>query len=289
MAGNLTDEQRKWILKQYWKTENCERVRERWLETFSTPPPTRLTIYRLRDKFERTGSIHNTPRSGRPVTVTTPENQFKVSQAFLQCPQKSKHRASSELGIERRSLGRMMNRVGLKMFTPPLMHGPLEDVRDNRLEFSEKILDQEHQGMTSQKVAAGLIVYRRLHSQIEFLLLQHCYGDKHWTPPKGHVDPGESEFQTALRETREEAGLDKSQMTIDETFREEIFYPVKSVPKRVVYWLSQVADPNVKITLSSEHIDFKWCTLKESLELTGFQNTRQVMERASEHLQKKSE
>ena len=28
MAGNLTDKQRKWILKQYWKTENSERVKE---------------------------------------------------------------------------------------------------------------------------------------------------------------------------------------------------------------------------------------------------------------------
>jgi len=26
MAGNLSIEQRKWILKQYWKTENAERV-----------------------------------------------------------------------------------------------------------------------------------------------------------------------------------------------------------------------------------------------------------------------
>ena len=30
MAGNLTDEQRKWILKQYWKTENC-------IPTFAPP------------------------------------------------------------------------------------------------------------------------------------------------------------------------------------------------------------------------------------------------------------
>ena len=38
-------EQRKWILKQYWKTENVERVSTAWVEAFNTPPPTRLTIY----------------------------------------------------------------------------------------------------------------------------------------------------------------------------------------------------------------------------------------------------
>jgi hypothetical protein len=30
MAGNLSIEQRKWILKQYWKTQNAEQVRTAW-------------------------------------------------------------------------------------------------------------------------------------------------------------------------------------------------------------------------------------------------------------------
>ena len=52
MAGNLSIEQRKWILKQYWKTETAERVRTAWVEAFNTAPP---TIYRIRDKFDATG------------------------------------------------------------------------------------------------------------------------------------------------------------------------------------------------------------------------------------------
>ena len=40
MAGNLSIVQRKWILKQYWKTENAERVRTAWVEALNTPPPT---------------------------------------------------------------------------------------------------------------------------------------------------------------------------------------------------------------------------------------------------------
>ena len=52
MAGNLSIEQRKWILKQCWKTENAERARTAWVEAFNNPPPTRLTIYRIRDKFD---------------------------------------------------------------------------------------------------------------------------------------------------------------------------------------------------------------------------------------------
>jgi hypothetical protein len=54
MAGNLSTEQRKWILNQYWKTENAERVRTAWVEAFNTPAPTRLTMYHIRDKSEAT-------------------------------------------------------------------------------------------------------------------------------------------------------------------------------------------------------------------------------------------
>ena len=36
MAGNLIMEQRKWIVKQYWKTENAERVGTAWVEAFNT-------------------------------------------------------------------------------------------------------------------------------------------------------------------------------------------------------------------------------------------------------------
>ena len=42
------------------------------------------------------------------------------------------------------------------------------------------------------------------------LLLCHVTGAWHWDIPKGGTDPGESPLQTALRETREECGLDFS-------------------------------------------------------------------------------
>ena len=40
------------------------------------------------------------------------------------------------------------------------------------------------------------------------LLLCHATGGRHWDIPKGMADPGETSVQTALREAREECGLD---------------------------------------------------------------------------------
>ena len=38
------------------------------------------------------------------------------------------------------------------------------------------------------------MIFRRrdLSSEPEWLLLQTSYGEHHWTPPKGHLDPGEA-------------------------------------------------------------------------------------------------
>jgi hypothetical protein len=35
------------------------------------------------------------------------------------------------------------------------------------------------------KLAAGLVVFRRISNSVQYLLLQTSYGEKHWTPPKG--------------------------------------------------------------------------------------------------------
>ena len=70
-------------------------------------------------------------------------NVLEVAQEFTESPQKSKHRASSELGIERRSLRRLANRAGPKMYTARLIYGLLEDESDRRLQFSGSIFNEE--------------------------------------------------------------------------------------------------------------------------------------------------
>ena len=41
--------------------------------------------------------------------------------------------------------------------------------------------------------AAGFVLFRR-NPSVEYLLMQTSYGQHHWTPPKGHVDPGKIGF-----------------------------------------------------------------------------------------------
>ena len=54
--------------------------------------------------------------------------------------------------------------------------------------------------------SCGALVYRIKNGELELLLLKHRFGG-HWSFPKGHVEEGETEVETALREVHEETGL----------------------------------------------------------------------------------
>ena len=47
--------------------------------------------------------------------------------------------------------------------------------------------------------SCGAVVFRKYHGNTELLLIKHTVGG-HWAFPKGHVESGETETQTALRE-----------------------------------------------------------------------------------------
>lgn len=66
MAERLFFEQRKAVLKWYWKYENIKEVQRQWQNEFGTQPPTRRTIALIWDKFEVNGTVRDVhkPRSG---------------------------------------------------------------------------------------------------------------------------------------------------------------------------------------------------------------------------------
>jgi len=116
--------------------------------------------------------------------------------------------------------------------------------------------------------AAGFLIFRKKISKIEFLFMKASYGQKHWTPPKGHVDPGEDDMTTALRETKEEAGLDKSDLKIMEKTW-ELSYPVKDWKdgvvrqKTTIYFLAELISDK-EVLLSEEHTEISWADATDS-------------------------
>ncbi|CAH0696011.1 unnamed protein product [Spodoptera exigua] len=140
----------------------------------------------------------------------------------------------------------------------------------------------------SAKRAAGLVIFRCVNQAIEFLMLQTSYGEHHWTPPKGHVDPGESDWVTALRETKEEAGLSEEDLEVYKDVSKVLNYNVNNKPKVVVYWLAKLKNPDTKVQLSDEHQDLKWLPLKEAQDISGYDDMKELLLEFNEKAKKLS-
>lgn len=125
--------------------------------------------------------------------------------------------------------------------------------------------------------AAGLVIFRQPGGGVvEWLLLQTSYGHNHWTPPKGHLDPGEDDMMAAMRETKEEAGLDSDHLQVFENAKAELKYEAFGAPKIVTYWMAKLKDPAQAVTLSEEHQDLKWLSCEEAVKLAGFEDMARV-------------
>ncbi|KAJ4439897.1 hypothetical protein ANN_08026 [Periplaneta americana] len=143
MAVQLSFDERKWILKCYWKVENVVEVQRRWKVEFGTQQTTRLTITSIRDKFEVDGTVQDVlkRRCERKRSSTDNESVDAVIQAFAQSPNKSMRQCSREICMSRSSVHRILRSQKWKPYIPRLLHALNEDDPDRLLEFCEWFLN----------------------------------------------------------------------------------------------------------------------------------------------------
>lgn len=134
-------EERTFVVRSYYSGGITE-VKDTWNNEFATGPPSRQQIYNIISKFERTGSIADAPRSGRPTTSTTLENQERVAQLLVENPKTSSRRGCLELDISHTSYRRIVKKLKFKCYMPRLTHGLIEDDPDRRLQYCELMLNE---------------------------------------------------------------------------------------------------------------------------------------------------
>lgn len=99
------------------------------------------------------------------------------------------------------------------------------------------------------------------------------------------MDPGEDDLTTALRETKEEAGLGAEQLKVIDDFVQELRYEVRGKPKEVLYWLAELRDPATAVTLSDEHQDYRWTRLEDACALAQYKDLQDTLRAAQRHLE----
>ena len=133
--------------------------------------------------------------------------------------------------------------------------------------------------MTWEK-SCGALVVRREGEQFYILMIRHKAGG-HRSFPKGHMEAGESEYATALREVMEETS---SRIAIISNFRETVSYsPSPGVMKEVVYFLAFTTEESIKAR-EGEIAEVEWVPLHEAEASLTHENDKTVFRAAMERM-----
>jgi len=114
--------------------------------------------------------------------------------------------------------------------------------------------------------SAGIAVVRRLPEGWRFLVLR-AY--RNWDFPKGLIEPGEAPLAAAVRETREEAGIEDLAFTWGHAYRETAPYARNKVAR---YYLAETRQDRIALPVNSalgrpEHHEFRWVSPAEARRL----------------------
>lgn len=115
------------------------------------------------------------------------------------------------------------------------------------------------------------------------VLLVFEKGRNFWGFPKGHMEENETELETAIREVKEEVGLD---VIIDSSKRYELHYNIDNrIDKTTVLYLAKTVDDNVS-KQDSEILDARWVNIDEVIELLTFDNWKDMFKKVLSDIKK---
>jgi bis(5'-nucleosidyl)-tetraphosphatase len=131
--------------------------------------------------------------------------------------------------------------------------------------------------------SAGAVIFFQKGKKREYLLLNYLGG--HWGFPKGHIELNENPIKTAIREIKEETGLD---VKIISGFERKITYSfrhkVEFIIKDVIFYLAKAKSQ--KVRLSKEHKGYVWLPYKLAYNLITYE--KDIIKSAENFLNKRS-
>ena len=134
--------------------------------------------------------------------------------------------------------------------------------------------------MTWEK-SCGALVVRREGENYYILMIRHKAGG-HRSFPKGHMEAGETEYETALREVMEETS---SRIAIISDFRATVSYsPSPGVMKEVVYFLAFTTEESIK-PREGEIAEVEWVPIEEAERCLTHENDKTVFRAAMDRMQ----
>ncbi len=144
---------------------------------------------------------------------------------------------------------------------------------------------------TVEQISAGGVAFRAKNSRFEVVIT--LVNDKgRWQLPKGLIDKGESAETAALREVREEAGIEAELLEKLETVEYWYFGKHKGEQVRfhklVHFYLMKYTGGDIA-DHDHEVLEARWVSIDEAIKMLAFKGEKETAAKAKELLRKRYE
>jgi len=128
--------------------------------------------------------------------------------------------------------------------------------------------------------SAGAVLYTVLEGKRHYVLVREKNGS--YGLPKGHVEPGETFAQTALREVQEETGVaavlhSQEPVTVDE-------YPIAGGDTKRVSWFVAHYEDQTPVADRSQVLGVLVLPIDTALRTLTYGSTREILRRVDQQL-----
>jgi len=136
--------------------------------------------------------------------------------------------------------------------------------------------------LTLEQISAGGVAFRTNKTEIEIAIVA-VNPSLRWQLPKGLIDEGETEQQAALREVREEAGIECAALEKIETV--EYWYIATNKGVRVRYhkfvhfFLMKYISGSVE-NHDHEISEARWVSIDKAIEMLAFKSEKETVNKA---------
>ena len=124
----------------------------------------------------------------------------------------------------------------------------------------------------SHPTHAGGVVYRVVHERAEFLLVTARKQPDEWVLPKGHIEPGETPDRAAIREVREESGVDATIIAA----LDDVHIHIPGGSQTIRYFLMRAVNNG----LPGEGRQSVWLAGDQAVDRLTFSETRDALRKA---------
>jgi periplasmic divalent cation tolerance protein len=163
----------------------------------------------------------------------------------------------------------------------PVLEGNAEYLRWLREQVSAGVPANDDNIRTVKEVSAGGVIYRKNSDNLEIALI---HVRNRWGLPKGHIEEGERVDEAALREVREETGLEGKLVRklgdIRYSYRDKSKEgePIR-IYKRVFFYLMRYVRGDVR-DHDHEVDDARWFPIAQAMKQLKFATERKMVHRA---------